>query len=302
MKEKFIERRFRGDALTMIERANAIIEEDQDQDFTLTLRQLYYQFVARDLLANTMDNYKLLGRTMVNARDAGLVDWDAIEDRSREVNTHSVFSDPAEIIAAAAMQYREDLWEGQVHCPEVWIEKDSLIGVIEGVCTKYRVPYFAQRGSASSTAKYQAGKRFAAQLGLGHTPVVLYLGDHDPTGIDITRDTAESLMLYAGQLVEVRRLALNMDQVRRHRPPPNPAKESDANFNKYVAEFGTTKCWELDALSPDVIAGLVEQEIEALIEQRPWKLAKAKEEDNRRTISAVADDWETIAARLRKKR
>jgi hypothetical protein len=284
----------------MIEQANAIIEEYQGRGFALTLRQLYYQFVARDLLANTMDNYKLLGRTIGNARDAGLVDWDAIEDRSREVNTHSAFSDPAEIIAAAAAQYREDLWEGQDWRPEVWIEKDSLIGVIEGVCTKYRIPYFAQRGSASTTVKYQAGKRFAEQLGLGHTPVVLYLGDHDPTGIDITRDTAEKLELYADEEVEVRRLALSMDQVRHYRPPPNPAKESDANFNKYVAEFGTRECWELDALSPDVIAGLVEEEIAALIKQRPWKLAKAKEEANRRTISAVADDWESITKRLRR--
>jgi hypothetical protein len=301
MREVFVPRHFRREAVAMIEQANAIIEEYQRQGFTLILRQLYYQFVARDLFANTLDNYKLLSRTIANARDAGMVDWDAIEDRSREVNTYSTFDNPAEIIAAAAATYREDLWRDQSSRPEVWIEKDSLIGIVENVCRRRRVPYFAQRGSASRTVKYDAGKRFAAQLSLGQVPCVLYFGDHDPTGMDITRDTAECLALYAGQEIEVRRLALNLDQVRRYRLPPNPAKESDANFAKYVAAYGTDKCWELDALAPDAMAGLIEQEIEGLIKPRPWQLAEAKERKNRSHIEAAADDWQTIAGRLRRR-
>jgi hypothetical protein len=126
---------------------------------------------------------------------------------------------------------------------------------------------------------------------------VIYLGDHDPTGIDITRDTVKRLKLYAGDEIELRRIALTMAQVEQYRPPPNFAKEKDPNFNKYVAEFGTEECWELDALSPDVIDGLVRAEIKKLIKPRPWKLALAKEAANRRLIAAVADDWENIARR-----
>jgi hypothetical protein len=297
--ECFIPRNFRPDGLKLIEQANAIIDEYMAQGFALTIRQLHYQFVARDLYANTPDNYKKLDRFMTWARDAGMVDWDAIEDRTREVMTHQSWRNPEYAVADAARWYQEDLWADQKWRPEVWIEKEALVGVIEEVCGRYRVPYLAQRGSASTTIKYQAGDRFAGHISQDHVPVVIYLGDHDPTGIDITRDNAECLALYACEEVEVRRIALTMAQVEQYSPPPNFAKEADANFAKYEREFGTEQCWELDALSPDVIATLVEKEIKKLIKPRPWKLALAKEAANKRTLAAVADDWERIAETVR---
>lgn len=240
-----------------------------------------------------------MGRIVTWARDAGNIDWDAIEDRTREVNFHATWDSPADLIASAARSYQEDLWQDQQWRPEVWIEKEALLGVIEGVCAEYQVPYLAQRGSASTTIKYQAGRRFADYIGQGQVPVVIHLGDHDPTGIDITRDNIDCLALYAGQDVEVRRIALNMDQVRRYRPPPNFAKEDDFNLGKYERKFGTRQCWELDALSPDVIAALIEKEIKKMIKSKPWQLAKAKEATNKRLIEAAADDWERIAETVR---
>ena len=131
------------------------------QDFTLTLRQLYYQFVARDLLEeNTLRQYKRLGRIVSAGRDVGMIDWNAIEDRTREVHTHAAWDDPAHRIKSAARYYQEDLWKTQPYRPEVWIEKDALLGVIEGVCTRLRVPYYAHRGNNSQTLIYQAGQRF----------------------------------------------------------------------------------------------------------------------------------------------
>jgi hypothetical protein len=81
-----------------------------------------------------------------------------------------------------------------------------LLGVIEDACTEFRVPYFAHRGNNSQTLQYQAGKRFAAYLDQGLIPVVLHLADHDPNGIDMTRDNRERLKLYARDDVEVTRL------------------------------------------------------------------------------------------------
>ncbi len=126
------------------------------------------------------------------------------------------------------------------------IEKDALIGVIAPVCSRLRVPYFAIRGNVSQIPIRDAGMRMAEQ---DRQVVVLYLGDHDPSGIDITRDLEERLTLYARREIEVRRIALTMNQIKRHRLPPNPAKESDANLGKYVSQFGTRECWELDALA-----------------------------------------------------
>jgi hypothetical protein len=280
--------------LKVVEQANAIIREYLAQGFALTLRQLFYQFVARTLLENLFNEYKRLGRIVRDARDGGLIDWDAIEDRTREVNTHTFWTNPAGIISAAAQQYREDLWAGQRYRPEVWIEKEALLGVIEGVCTELRVPYFAHRGNNSQTLQYQAGKRFAEYLDQGLIPIVLHLADHDPNGIDMTRDNTKRLALYARQEIEVRRIALNMDQVRQHDPPPSFVKDGDTRTSGYREQFGTDECWELDALSPTLIADLIRTEIEQLIDWPKWRSAQAKEERGRGLLDTAAANWAKV--------
>jgi hypothetical protein len=139
------------------------------------------------------------------------------------------------------------LWDGQTFRPEVWIEKDAFLGVIEGVCREYRLPYFACRGNNSESEQYKAGKRFELDLANCLIPIVLHPGDHDPNGLDMTRDNRDRLAMFARRGVEARRLALNMDQVERYRPPPNFAKETDTRYPAYVKDFGE-RCWELDAL------------------------------------------------------
>jgi hypothetical protein len=297
--ELFIPYKPHSTTLKIVEQANTIISEYQAQGFTLTLRQLFYQFAARALLENLFREYKRLGVLVRNARDGGLIDWDAIEDRTRTVNTHTFWSSPAGIISAAAAAYREDLWAGQRYRPEVWIEKEALLGVVEGICTQYRVPYFAHRGNNSQTLQYQAGKRFAGYLARGLIPLVLHGADHDPNGIDMTRDIRERLALYARHEIEVRRIALNMDQVRQYRPPPNFAKEADRRFAGYVRQFGTRECWELDALSPTVIADLIRTEIEGLLDRKAWARALAKEQRRRRLLDAAAENWTTVEKILR---
>ena len=293
-KETFILYRPQRATLVVIEQANAIIEEYQEQGFTLTLRQLFYQFVARDLIKNTRKAYKNLGRTVRAARDGGLIDWDAIEDRTREVNVHASWRGPRDIITEDASVYRENPWIGQRYRPEVWIEKDALLGVIEDVCTEFRVPYFAHRGNTSQTLQYQGGKRFERYFDQGLIPLVLHLADHDPNGIDMTRDNRHRLAVYARREVEVRRIALNMDQVREYNLPANFVKEGDTRTTGYREQFDTDECWELDALSPTVISALIRDEIEGLIDWKAWDSALAQESNNRKLLSKVAVGWAKV--------
>jgi hypothetical protein len=271
VKEQFTAINFQNKTLARIEQANSIIAEHQAQGFTMNLRQLYYQLVSRNLLENTRLAYQGLSGLMRDARDTGMTDWDAIEDRSRELITHNSWHDPQEAIRDTADWYQEDLWIGQRYRPEVWIEKEALVGVIAPICREYRVPYYACTGNDSTSALYRSGRRFAKISELGIKPLVLHLGDHDPNGLDMTRDITERLRLYARQPIEVRRLGLNIDQVKQHRLPPNFAKESDTRFAAYVKKFGTTKCWELDALSPAVIVGLIRKELVKLIDAKMWQ-------------------------------
>ncbi len=295
MKEKFKDIAFRSTSLAIIAQADQIIREYQGRGFTLTLRQLYYQFVSRDLLPNTQAQYKRLGGIVNDARIAGKLDWSAIEDRDRNVKKPSVWSSPEEIIRAVADQYREDPWITQKFRPEVWIEKSALIGVIEGVCKELQVPYFACKGYVSQSEMYDAGKRFAETYEDRQTPLILHLGDHDPSGLDMTRDLSERLSLFAGRRVEVRRLALSMAQIDQYDPPPNPAKETDARFVGYQDEFGDS-CWELDALDPEVISNLIREELVSVTDLPAWFETKDQETLNRRALTATYRFWPKVSS------
>lgn len=305
-REAFIERRFSAGSIGIIDQANAIIAAYQAQGFTLTLRQLYYQFVSRDLIANKQSEYKRLGSVINDARLAGLIDWGAIEDRTRNVRTHAFWSSPESIVEVVAEQYAENVWAEQPTHVEVWIEKDALVGVVEPVCTRWRVPYFACRGYSSQSEQYSAGKRFERVLARGRQPVVLHLGDHDPSGMDMTRDNADRLAMFARNGVEVRRLALNMDQIEQYDPPPNPAKDTDSRAGKELEDGTFTpgsyrdlygeNSWELDALEPTVIDRLIEDEIGSLIDQDAWDQAIAEEARSKEVLRAISDRWDDVAA------
>jgi hypothetical protein len=232
--QTFTERRFQKSTLVKIEQANAIIGDYLPRGFRLTIRQLHYQFVARGLYENTERSYKNLINTMRDARLAGLVDWAAIEDRTRTLQGgRGGWDGPADFIADMIEQYADDWWQGQPYRPEVWIEKAALLGVIEDVCERYGVRYYASRGDDSKSPSYDAGKRFARILDQGQIPLVLHLADHDPKGVHFTPFIREELAMFAGADIEVRRLALTMEQVEEHNPPPNFAKETDTLYARY---------------------------------------------------------------------
>lgn len=315
-KELFIERSFRPETLDVIEKANAILDEYERDGLVLTLRQVYYQFVARDLFPpdrrwsldartnrwkrdldgtpNAEPNYEWLGDILSNARLAGLVDWSMLEDRMRSLEGVTHWSDPPEILDGVARQYREDVWASQRNRVEVWVEKDAVIGVIERACRELRVDYFACRGYASQSAYYAAGKRFRDYVRRGQRVVVLYMGDHDPSGIDMTRDVTDRLRLFSENDIEVRRVALNMDQIEQYDPPPNPVKQTDGRSAEYMRQFGET-CWELDALEPRVLNQLVHDNVRPLISQlKKWKAAMDREAKNRNLLESTSRRWDEV--------
>lgn len=280
---------FRRKSLALIDQANEIIDEYTRQGYTLTLRQLYYQFVARGIIPNTMKDYKNLGNVINDGRMAGLIDWNAIEDRTRNLEKQSTWDSPKDILLACARQFKFDYWEDQEYRIEVWVEKEALVGVIERAAFNYRCPYFACRGYSSQSESWRAGRRFKEYNKLGQKVIVLHLGDHDPSGIDMTRDNEDRLKMFSSYGdVEIIRLALNEDQVRRYRPPPNPAKLTDTRAAEYVRRFGD-ESWELDALDPRVIDELISSNIERYIDREKWNDVKRREENARSKIEEMAN-------------
>jgi hypothetical protein len=295
--EAFDDYRPHRSTLDLIEKANRIINEYVPLGLRLTVRQLFYQFVARTLIENTQREYKRLADHISNAHDGGKIDWDAIEDRTRHVNFMYGWRDPADRIRSVARSYREDLWLKQRHHVEVWIEKEALVGVIEAICEELRVPDCAHRGSASSSFVYAAGKRLAGISRLGRKPVVLHLADHDPTGIHITRDLRERLSVCARMPIEVHRIGLTLTQARPL--PPNTATDEDTRKPEYVREFGFEDCWELDALPPDVLVNLIRTNVEQLIDADAWNAALRREARNRKLLDRAAENWTKVEKLLK---
>lgn len=292
----YVTKRFHSDSLDRIQQANRIIAEYQAQGFRLTLRQLYYQFVSRDLMPNSQRSYKQLGDVVNDGRLAGLIDWNAIEDRTRNLQSNSHWNTPSEIVEACARQFQVDLWARQQNYCEVWIEKDALVGVIEGICTKLDVSYFACRGYTSQSEMWGAAQRLIRQEDDGKETFIIHLGDHDPSGIDMTRDIQERLQLFESN-VRVHRIALTIDQVEEYNPPPNPAKATDARFETYQARFGD-ESWELDALEPKVIVGLIEDTVTDLIDQDVWDEAVERQKVAREQLTDVSERWDNIVENL----
>ena len=287
--------KFKSETLALIEQANEIIEDYEAQGFSLTLRQLYYQFVSRDLLGNTQRNYKRLGSVINDARLAGMVDWSSIVDRTRNLRSLSNWEGPEDIISDCVDWYREDLWASQDNYVEVWIEKDALIGVIEGVCEDNLVPFFSCRGYTSQSEMHGAAIRMINQFRDGKRVHVIHLGDHDPSGIDMSRDITDRIELFmmrhSALPAEIHRIALNMDQVDEYSPPPNPAKLTDSRATSYVDKFGL-ESWELDALEPAVMADLIQDKIDSLKDQEMWDDAVDHERESKAKLTKISEDLE----------
>jgi hypothetical protein len=292
-KIRYLSKKFNTASLALIGHANQIIADYTAQGYVLTLRQLYYQFVSRDLLANTQQNYKRLGSIVNDARLAGLIDWHAIEDRTRNLASLASWTGPDSIIASCAQQFRIDMWARQDYRPEVWIEKEALAGVFERVCNGLRVPYLSCRGYTSQSEMWGAGQRLLRYTKGNQTPIIFHFGDHDPSGIDMTRDIEDRLELFLGDTVQLKRLALNMDQVEEHEPPPNPAKTTDSRYAAYIASYGD-ESWELDALDPTILSGLVRDAIEQIIVDDVWAEDKATEEEHKRLLGWASNNWKRI--------
>lgn len=294
----YIEKRFNRRSRVIIQQANEIIREYLAEGYDLTLRQLYYQFVSRDLIPNQTKEYRRLGSVINDARLAGLIDWNAITDRTRNLKALSHWDSAQEMMETISNQFRFDRWDGQPWRIEVWIEKEALAGVFEKVCRSYDVPFFSCRGYTSQSEMWRAAMRLNHYVHEGQRPLILHFGDHDPSGIDMTRDIRDRMRTF-GCPVDIKRIALNMDQIDQYAPPPNPAKLTDSRAADYVAEFGY-ESWELDALNPTTLADLVSSEVDACIDKDAWDAREAEEERIREAFATIGERWHDVLSCVEK--
>lgn len=286
MKELFEEVNLRAHGRMLLDKSNKIIREYSNAGYTLTLRQLYYQLVSRDIIPNQVKEYSRLGRILVKGRMGGLVDWGAIEDRVRVPYKRSEFSGLKDLVEAALRSYRLDRWKNQESYVELWVEKDALSGVLKPMADKYHVTLMVNKGYSSASAMYDAHQRIIDNCDKECT--IFYLGDFDPSGEDMVRDIEDRLRRMDTRDFTVEKIGLNPDQIKKYKPPPNPAKMTDPRAKDFVAKYGATS-WEVDALEPKVLHALIEKAIKKKLDRELMDKVIEKEEEDKEILTGFVE-------------
>lgn len=271
---------------------NTIIEEYRLQGYKLTLRQLYYQLVSRDIIPNNVKEYSKIGNILTKGRMGGIVDWEAIEDRVRVPDLPYFCDDVEDAISDTINYYRKDRQEGQKNYVEMWVEKDALSNILREKTHDYHIRLMVNRGYSSCTAMYDSFQRFAMAVKRSQTPHILYLGDHDPSGLDMIRDISDRLEEF-GTPLEVKSIALTMPQIELYNPPPNPAKLTDPRAKWYVKEFGNTS-WEVDALNPQTLHEVIDRELIKLVDMKMVNAIKKQEVYDKNEMKSLPNIKENL--------
>jgi len=290
MKEQFRSKRFNSKRRNLLQKCISIVNEYEEQGIKITLRQLYYQLVARDIIPNVDKEYHKICVLITDARYCGLIDWNAIEDRIRIPYKHAEFENVLDLINAAKHSYRLDRWADQDYYVELFTEKDAISSVLKPIADKWHIYLNVNRGYSSATAIYDASKRFLNASNEGKECILSYLGDHDPFGLDMIRDIQTRLDEFCfPDLVKVIHVALTMDQVRKYNPPPNPAKLTDSRAKDYIAQFGRIS-WEVDALPPDVTIDLVNSKIKEYVDEEKMNMVIKQEIEDMKKLEDFAKE------------
>jgi hypothetical protein len=314
MKEKFRNKRFsenlriklsngqywEANTFGLIAAIIKVIEKYHDKGIRMTLRQLYYQLVAADIIPNDDRVYKKLSTLLADSRYVGIVDWEAIEDRVRVPRVPGEWNSIPEIVKSAIKNFRLPRWAEQDYYIELLTEKDALSSILAPIAHKWHVTFCVNRGYTSATAMYDMFRRVFKKVKKGKKAILLYLGDHDPSGLDMIRDIElrlQEFLVVKGIPVNkdgyVVPIALTKKQIKKYNPPPNPAKITDPRAKWYISQFGN-KSWEVDALPPDVMMGLVEKKIRNYIDMEQWDSIISEEKGQKKKLQNILKetDWD----------
>lgn len=246
----------------------------------LSIRQLYYQLVSRGVLEKTEPAYKRVCDASAQMRLSGALPYGKIADGHRVRRAVFAHDGVADALEAAQLLYRRNMWSTQPVHVEIWTEKDALTGVILPVCNRYGVTYVATRGFPSVTLMYESAQELQR---MGKSARVLYFGDHDASGHQISANLEPALRQH-GADVTVERVALNLDQVDGWGLPTRPGKRSDTRHAAFAKRFGDASV-ELDAVPPDVLTDLVATAIEAHMDEAEWFRMRDVERAERQTLA-----------------
>jgi hypothetical protein len=286
----------------------------------MTVRQVFYQAVTRGIVAKTEGEYKsTVCRLLTDMRLEGALPFGWIADNTRWMRKPRTYSSMEAALENTASTYRRQLWDNQGSYVEIWLEKEALAGVVVDITAEFDVPLMVTRGYPSVSFLHEAAEAMGRASGRvrptraeieqdlddlhsgdrtrgqaararqearrGSREVfVYYFGDHDPSGVDISRNVEERLYNFANDeyIVNFKRVAVTEQQIEWFDLPTRPTKRSDTRAKGWRG--GSV---ELDAIPPDDLRDLVRASIEQHIDQDQLELLKTVESEEREVLERL---------------
>ena len=278
--------------------ADAIIKVVSDlwTWWPLTVRQVYYQLVAKLIIENRLSEYRKVSGVLVKLRETELIPWVAIEDRTRRTTDKRGFSNLSAFLAQQFDAFAHPHYYGRCYVQrqdnyvEMSTEKDALSSVIETACWGYCTRLNIVRGQVSASMIERMSERFIEASARGQKPILLHLGDLDPSGVAIPKAIKKNLYNRHDVDVEVWRVALNPDQVKKFEIPESPdaVKPKDPNIKTWLQEYGSGQAAvELDGLHPQTLQDITRDALKSVYNMSEFEKEMEAERKERETLKMI---------------
>ncbi len=255
----------------------------------MTVRQVFYQLTSQGVIPKTESQYKnTVVRLLARMRRDHDLPFDWIADSTRWMRKPTTYGSMEYMLEQTARTYRRSIWNDQRAYVEIWLEKEALAGVLDDETYRWDVPLMVTRGYPSLSFLYSA----AETIGSIEKPTFLYyFGDHDPSGLDISRSVQEGIeQLSDGAEFHFERVAVTPQQIEEWGLPGRPTKQTDTRSKNFVGDSV-----EVDAIPPAKLRQLVSECITHHIDQGVLDQTLKIERLERDTLQEIAEEWGDVA-------
>ncbi len=282
-----------------LELVQQILNELKDY-LPVTVRQIHYQLVGKNLVENTTSNYNMLSKLVKYARIDGYIPWETIEDRVRQAYLNRGWQNQEDFLETERYNflkgYRRELQQEQENYIEVWLEKDALTGIFQRMLNPYCIALCPARGFSSVSFLNDLRNRILTSQEKGQQAIMLYFGDHDPSGkimLDTMQVTLEDEMEVAD--INYDPIALTEKQIEQYNLPikMGSAKKTDSRYKKFSQRYGD-EAVELDALSPKDLEEIIKHAIIKYIDLSKLDYHQKEAEKERSNLKDFKQKVETF--------
>ncbi len=271
------DRRSKGD---MADLFSGVVNILGEYDERISIRHLFYRCANAGLIEKTENAYGQLRGHLVKWRKERLIPFSAFSDGTRYYYGQDVFNNLGEYIQHCATFYRLNLWQHSDYYVQIWVEKDAIGAAVDRLAREWNLLTFICRGDPSLSALADAAETFKRKRTSGYKSVILYLGDYDESGLAIPKTIRDTFRNHFDCDVEVIRVGVNGDHIKRYDLPTRPAK---GNRRGESVEFAV----DIDAMKPGDIRELLKKEIETFIDPLLIESMRRVESMERETLETI---------------